>query len=392
MRAALGRPTARVDSWNLTPVAGGATQTALWRVAGTARVAGVEGEAQPWSVVLKCKSHDDARAGAVPEVEAYRTGLLDRIAQEGFGLAAPRLFHVEPGLPKPGEDAETWLWLEDVAESPPGPWPVDRYGLAAYHLGLFNGGLPQPGTPGVPPPAFEVPPYSWLGRGFLGCWLEMLEGSWDLGRTILAEGPDERAAWESSLIRGHFPPGTQERLAQAWRERRRLYDATQRLPRTLAHGDAHRRNLISQRMPDAGDRTVAVDWAVIGYAPLGEDPGHLATSSLLLEGDPARARALDQEVFGRYLDGLRDAGWRLNRRLRDQVRFGYVAHGLLNMGLFAGGGTVAGVTHPWIRRWYEGVLGRPFEQLVPRMAALTHLTLDLGDEATALGRKLALLA
>jgi hypothetical protein len=381
-----------VETWRVAPVLGGATQTALWRVSGTARVdQPVDGQLS-WSVVLKCKSHDDARAGAVPEVEAYRSGLLDRIGEEGFGLAAPRCYRIEPGLPAvQGEDAETWLWLEDITEAPSGAWSVARYGLAAYHLGLFNGGLPKPGTRGVPPAAFEVPPYAWLGSGFLGYWLEMMEGSWDLGRVILAEGPEERAAWRHPLVREHFPSSLRERLAQAWLGRRELHAALKRLPRTLAHGDAHRRNLLSQRMADGGDRTVAVDWAAIGYAPLGEDPGHLVTSSLLLEANPGAAGELDEVVFGRYLDGLRDAGWRLNRRRRDEVRFGYAAHGVLNMGLFVGGGVAAGIAHGWVRRWYEEVCRRAFETLIQPMAEITRFTLALGDEARAEGRKLSLL-
>lgn len=386
-RVAIGRPTALVHSWRVSPVHGGATKTALWRVSGTARVDSTAGPPLHWSIVLKCKSHDDARAGAVPEVEAYRSGLLDRIGEEGFGLVAPRCYRVEPRPPPvAGEDAETWLWLQDVADLPAGPWPSVRYGLAAYHLGLFNGSLPNPGTRATPPPAFDVPPYPWLGSGFLAYWLEMMDQSWDLGRIVLAEGPHERAAWDHPLVREHFPTDLRERLAQAWLGRHALQDALQRLPRTLAHGDAHRRNLLSQRMADAGDRTVAVDWAVIGYAPLGEDPGHLLTSSLLLEADPPDAAELDVAIFGRYLDGLRDAGWRLTRRLRNQVRFGYAAHGLLNMGLFVGAGAAAGFAQPWIRRWYEGVTAQPFESLVPRMARITRFTLSLGDEARSLAR------
>ena len=388
----LGRPTAVVSQCQVTPVTGGATQTALWRISGTAQVDRTNERDFPWSIVLKCKSHDDARAGSVPEVEAYRSGLLDRIGEEGFGLAAPRCYRIELGPPpSPGADPQTWLWLEDIGEAPDGPWSTERYALAAYHLGLFNGSLPKSGTRGLPRPAFEVSPYPWLGSGFLGYWLEMMEQEWGLGSTILAETPETEAAWQHALVRDHLPPDLRERLAHAWRDRHVLQRALQRLPRTLAHGDAHRRNLLSQRMPDAGDRTVAVDWAVIGYAPLGEDPGHLLTSSRIFEADPRIAPHLDQAIFRRYLDGLREAGWRLDRRTRDTVRFGYAAHGLLNMGLFVGAGAAAGIAHEWIRRWYEGVLGRPFETLVEPFAEITRFALALGDEALTLGRKLNVL-
>jgi hypothetical protein len=41
---------------------------------------------------------------------------------------------------------------------------------------------------------------------------------------------------------------------------------------------------------------------------LGEDVGHLVSSSQLLEADAAQGRELDAAVFGGYLEGLRDAG------------------------------------------------------------------------------------
>jgi hypothetical protein len=96
-------------------------------------------------------------------------------------------------------------------------------------------------------------------------------------------------------------------------------------------------------------------------------------------------------VFEGYLDGLRDAGWRLDRQLRDQVRFGYAAHAALNMGLFVGAGVPAAFTREWIRRWFEGVLRAPLEQLCEPLAMLAVFALDLADEARTLGREQGLL-
>jgi hypothetical protein len=124
----------------------------------------------------------------------------------------------------------------------------------------------------------------------------------------------------------------------------------------------------------------------VGYAPLGEDAGHLTSSSLLLDVSPAGDSDLDAAVFEGYVDGLRDAGWRLDHRLRDQVRFGYAAHAALNMGLFVGAGVPAAFTRDWIRRWYERQLGRPLEDLCESLALLSVVCLDLADEARALGR------
>jgi hypothetical protein len=73
------------------------------------------------------------------------------------------------------------------------------------------------------------------------------------------------------------------------------------------------------------------------------------------------------------------------------MRFGYAAHAPLNMGLFVGAGVPAAFTRDWIRRWYERVLGRPLEELCEPLAALVVFTLDLADEARALGRDQGLL-
>jgi hypothetical protein len=50
------------------------------------------------------------------------------------GLSAPRCLEIRTHA-----DGTTWLWLEDVGGDAEPAWPVSRYGLAAYHLGRFNG-------------------------------------------------------------------------------------------------------------------------------------------------------------------------------------------------------------------------------------------------------------
>jgi hypothetical protein len=107
--------------------------------------------------------------------------------------------------------------------------------------------------------------------------------------------------------------------------------------------------------------------------------------------DPAHAAALDAAVFGRYLVGLRDAGWRLDAPARDLIRFGYALHSPLNMGLFAGGSLIAAPSRPRLRRWLEDLFGDPLEEAIVPLATLTRFTLDLADEGRALGRALGLL-
>ena len=65
-----------------------------------------------------------------------------------------------------------WIWLEEVADTVGAPWPLARYGLAARHLGGFNGAY-LVGRP--------VPAYPWLSRN----WLRSLIASFAKGMPFL---------------------------------------------------------------------------------------------------------------------------------------------------------------------------------------------------------------
>jgi hypothetical protein len=381
-REAAGRTGGTLGDWEVQPLGGSATHPRVWRVSGTLLD---ERHPLPFSVVLKHRSGAPERD---PEVQAYRSGLLDRLRDRPFGLIAPRCF----GISQPAERT-IWLWLEDVAEPPGTRWSIERYGLAAYHLGRFNGAYPAGEARGllrVLGQAQETPTAAWLGRGFLADWLGFVEEQ-RLGDAILGTRPEDRRAWEHPLVRRAYPPAVREGLTRIWTERHALLAALDRLPRTLAHGDAHRRNLLTRATP-AGELTVGVDWDATGLAPLGEDPGHLVSSSQIMEADPRQARELDEIIFRRYLEGLRASGWRIDEHTRELIRFGYALHGPLNMGLFVGGALPAALSQPWLRHWLEELYGLPLEEAAQPLAALTHFTLELADEARAIGRTLGLLS
>ncbi|MDQ3703196.1 MAG: aminoglycoside phosphotransferase family protein [Chloroflexota bacterium] len=379
-----------LDAWQMVPIQASADRVNTWRLSGTLH--GPDGP-RAFSVILK-------RLRGIPEqhpeVQAYRSGMLDRLREQSFGLIAARCFGVSgPAVssePSVSMEATMWLWLEDMAEPPGTHWSLGRYGLAAYHLGRFNGAYPvglarsffdDPGR------ALEVPTHPWLGNGFLADWLGFVEQE-GLGDAILGTRPEDERAWEHPLVRRVYPAPLRARLIRLWRERLTLLAALNRLPRTLAHGDAHRRNLLT-RVGAAGELTVGVDWDAMGLAPLGEDPGHLVSSSQIMGADPRRARELDRIIFERYLQGLRDAGWRLDQRTRDLIRFGYALHTSLNMGVFVGGALPAALSQPWLRQWIESLFHRPLETAAPLLALLTDFTLDLADEAREQGAALGVL-
>jgi hypothetical protein len=380
-RLAAGSAGGALGEWALRPLQGSADVSRAWRVRGALRD-GARG--RPFSVVLKVRREAPE---VDPEVQAYRSGLLDRLPHLPFGLRAPRCYAVT----RPAGGG-SWLWLEDLPEPPGTSWSVERYGLAAYQLGRFNGAFPAADARRFvahPERTEPLPAYPWLGRGFLPSWLGFVEAE-GLGDAILGAGAAFRAAWESSALRRVMEPSDRERLTRLWHERWALMAALDRLPRTLAHGDAHRRNLLAGATA-GGEVTVAIDWDSAGLAPLGEDPGHLVSSSQIMGADPAQAGALDAAVFGRYLVGLRDAGWRLDAPARDLIRFGYALHSPLNMGLFAGGSLIAAPSRPRLRRWLEDLFGNPLEEAIVPLATLTRFTLDLADEGRASGRALGLL-
>ena len=65
------------------------------------------------------------------EILAYRSSLLAGLPGH---LRAPRVLRIEEG-----DDGNFWLWLEAVSDAYGRRWPLAQLGLAARHLGAFNG-------------------------------------------------------------------------------------------------------------------------------------------------------------------------------------------------------------------------------------------------------------
>ena len=215
--------------------------------------------------------------------------------------------------------------MEDLGDTGRLAWPVSRFALAARHLGRF-GGLYLAQRP--------VPDHPWMLRALLRERADRNAPFWD--------GMDQ--------IRGH--PLLPARLARRARRprpsplrgRHALLDVLDRLPQTLQHGDADRRNLLdrgsrgepSGRAEAGGDaETVAIDWAFTGIGPVGQELAPLVVSSALwfAEVSLADLPALDRACFAAYVDGLRDAGWQGDAAL---ARLGYTATCALRYGPLLG--------------------------------------------------------
>lgn len=132
VRRFLNDETVEVVDWQIQPVSGGFSQV-LGNSPGVYRIRGqAQGrhETMAWSLILKAL-HAPPGSNKRREVLAYQSGLLDDLPGD---LVAPSYFGT---IEYP--DDEVWLWLEDIPEAYSTGWPLDRYGLAAQHLGQFNG-------------------------------------------------------------------------------------------------------------------------------------------------------------------------------------------------------------------------------------------------------------
>jgi hypothetical protein len=356
VRRALGDMAAEIAAWRCAQLGGGYTAPGcLWRFAGTARTGADE---VPWSVVLKVV-HPTVGAAAPTdwnywkrEALVYGSGLLDDLAG---GLAAPRCFGVADQ-----PDGAVFLWLEDIVEDPDSHWSLDRYSVAARHLGGFNGAYLT---------HKPAPTHPWLSRGQLRGWLARFAPG-------IAELP---ARPEDPLIRRYWPGDTAQRVLRFWDERDALLAAHDRLPRTFCHHDAFRRNLFARRGGDGRDETVAIDWAFAGTGAVGEELTYLVMSSVLFFAvDAGRLGELDRAASEGYLAGLRAAGWSDDARL---ARLGYA----LSCALFCAAHTF-GMTAPdeARRAQRERVFGRPYEQIADCVAQLRRFALDRADEARQL--------
>ena len=361
VRDLLAEPTAVVaDGWSCRPLGGGAGEgLGLYRVSGAAYV---DGTSRPWALVVKVYAAADGadpRSWDYPAREglAYRSGLLAALPG---GLAAPRClaFEAQP-------DGTSWLWLEALADAHTSPWPLARYARAARYLGRFNGAY----LTGVP-----LPNQPWLSQGWLRDFVAP-SGSHvsELERLASTDG--------FPLLQRLYPPSVITELRRLWEERESFLAALDRLPRTLCHHDAFRRNLLSRAGPE-GEALVAVDWAYMGHGAVGEELVPLVLGSLyFLEAPGITPHELDPACFTAYVAGLREAGWLGDERL---VRLGFTADAALRYIVGCLYLMLPMVTDPAQQPLEEALLGYPLEEVMEAYIALWPFQFELAEEARAL--------
>lgn len=359
VRRALNNETVEVSDWNYTPIHGGfEINAAVYRFAGSGRDRGIM---VPWSLILKIvrptAGKDDPTDWNYLQRDplAYQSGLLDDLPGD---LVAPRCYGI---IENPNE--EFWVWLEEVIDSIGPAWPLARYGLAARHLGQFNGAY-MTGRP--------LPSLPWLSRG----WLRSLVPQ---AAPRITQLP---AVLDHPLIRRLYPPDVAKRLFRLWAERETFLDALDRLPQTFCHRDAFRRNLFARRGPDGREQTVAIDWVFAGTGAVGEELVSLIVATVgFREVEFDKVQELEAFVFEEYLAGLREAGWRGDPRL---VRFGYTAAAPLRYVLGGTRNLLPILLDESQYAWFGQMWGDPIEVYTDYWANMFRFLLNLADEAREL--------
>ena len=364
---ALGRPDATILEHFAQPIAykvSNPVSAALVRFRGRARVD--EGE-RAWSLVLKVlRKAEEAQFSwmrADPaslarfremsrwdrEALAYGSRILEDLA---VGLVAPRCMDVEW---KDGDAA--WLWLEDVGDEDDRRWDLDRYALAARHLGRFNGGY----LVGKP-----LPDADWLSHDALEAWTEAFGGN-------TSEILEDDTVWSDPLVVELFEPDARARLRDLWRERTALYALLRDLPATFAHLDAFRGNLLSR---DVGGQqeTVAIDWSFCGLAAVGAEASQLVGGTVFYLREPLEPDQLAAAVFEGYLAGLRDVGW----EDASVVRKGFLAATVIRWGFHLL--RLNMIRDPELRSRLEQRTGLPLREHIAPAAAKTHFALAQAAE------------
>ncbi len=364
VRQILDRSEVELLDWHIQSVSGGAAEHTrrgygIYRVSGTAQA---DHRETPWEAVVKVVGPTDRTEQNDPadsdywkrEVLLYQSGILDQLPGN---VAAPRCYALQE-LP----DGKVCIWLEAVQETT-SHWTMDEHGLAARHLGQFNGAY----LAGHPLPERAA----WMLPGRTRGWVERFSPD---SSNLLQFSGTRSGQWLSSQ--------SIERMIQLWEQRDALLTALDRLPDCFCHHDAFRRNLMLRQSENGGIETVAIDWSYTGPGKVGEEIGITTGVNLFFMDVPAeRARELDEAVFSGYSAGLHDAGWQGDIQL---ARFGYTLTAALAFGLAFSVTVANGMQRSGSGARAEAIVGHPIDEIIEQQAVVVPFLLDLGDEALEL--------
>ncbi|GII30121.1 phosphotransferase [Planotetraspora mira] len=194
------------------------------------------------------------------------------------GLRMARLYFVDDL----GDDRLD-LWLEDV-QTAPVEWDLTRYAAAARALGRLAALRPADG-PGTAP-GLRMYVHNRVVKGALPALRE--PSLWR--HPLVAPYADGLLRMDLDILGRRIPA---------------MLDAVDRLPHTMAHGDASPQNLLVPA--DAPDQFVAIDWGWQTPVPIGFDLGQLLVG-LAHQGaiEPGELPVIHRAIQASYARGLAD--------------------------------------------------------------------------------------
>lgn len=312
VRQSLNRDNFKIQGWRARKIddgAGNPVNLGLYRFEG---VGADQDEWLDWSIILKV-IQSPANLGYVNygegtdpthwnywkrELLVYQSGWLETLPE---GITAPRCYEA---VELPGNTAG--MWLEDINDSFTGTWPLYRYALTARHLGRLNG---------IYISKRELPSYPWFSLQRTRQWLNSIPW-WDL-------------PWEHPRVRQQFPNPQVNSFRRMLQDHERFLAKLDQLPNTVSHGDTYPTNFKSRHSHRSQEQTIAIDWALVGIEPLGDDLGQLVYGTYLnLKG--YKLQDISQTLFTSYINGLQDSGCRVDPMW---VEFGYTASAAFRVGL-----------------------------------------------------------
>ena len=355
VRKAVRSDTIDVVDWQYQAIhgGGGSSTGGVYRFVGAALD---QGNRVTWSLILKivgaCEitQVQSAWDSWEREVLAYESGFLNELP----GLTAPRCF----GVVKHSRDS-VWLWLEDITDALGTRWQLAQYRAAARHLGEFNATYLT---------RRPIPSYSWLSKD----WLRGYR------KAALVVNEELPILMKHPLTRRLFPDDCVDRVLAFWKQSEILLEALDRLPQTLCHLDAVRRNLFVRSGTHSRDETVAIDWAFVGTGAVGQDLAALAVGSVLLfEAEVFELPDLEKIALAGYMEGLQATGWTGDERA---IWFGYAAVAALRYTMY-GFVRLKTIMDEKQRSWAEQTLGHSMTEIIDRFISIREFVLDRADEA-----------
>ena len=244
-----------------------------------------------WSVILKIgrgiNRGEESRRENFRETEFYRTGVAEGVPG---GFRVPVCWDVTE-MP----DDMPWIWLEDVKGEHGDTWSMERKGLAAFHLGQFQGAyLADRSLPSDP--VFDRE--DELFTDTINCVENMVPGILE----NLAANPLTRHTYGAQLG---------ERLKEMSQKSRGLLNLLERVPLTFCHRDLGPDNILSHKLPDGNEETVGLDWDFCGIGQVGlETQSFISTFAVYQNRTVNEVKELTGLVVENYICGLKDAGWK----------------------------------------------------------------------------------